>query len=133
MDSIQLRGWIRYDSLAGDSDQIVRHSSHSTRQCQTQDGTDRCGSVLAADIASICCSSELFLPGSDFLRQELPEGYQCWRPDIQHPQRRLLSSVVQDPVSNTNSVAEVIGFDHVGAHPFVGTWGPGQDKFQILE
>ncbi|CAL1139834.1 unnamed protein product [Cladocopium goreaui] len=33
---------------------------------------------------------------------------------------------VGDRVFNTRreEVAEVIGFDHMGAHPFVGTWGP---------
>jgi hypothetical protein len=47
--------------------------------------------------------------------------------------RKALS--VGDRVFNTRreEVAEVIGFDHMGAHPFVGTWGPGRDGFQILD
>ena len=42
---------------------------------------------------------------------------------------------VGDRIFNTRreEVAEVIGFDHVGGHPFVGTWGPGRDGFQTLD
>ena len=39
--------------------------------------------------------------------------------------RKALS--VEDTISNTqSSEAEVIGFDHMGAHPFAGTWGHGR-------
>ena len=62
-----------------------------------------------------------FLPGSDLLCKELPEGSQCWRPDLQHPETRSGGS--HWPMTSATSCLRVLKI----RSPTLRAFLPGSD------